>query len=688
MFRYTEPTNITPTHMNVSELARQLRTSPKQLMDVLPKYGFDIGAKAVKIDDRVADQVMRKWKFMKRDMEEQARKAAEEEKRKERELRKASGQKVILPNLLTVRDFSTRLGLPITQVITELMKNGILANQNQNIDFDTAAIMAGEFGFIAEREENSQQDAEGDNEKASALEDALKKGTNRTTRAPVVVVMGHVDHGKTKLLDTIRETNIVATESGGITQHIGAYQTIWKDPKTKVERAISFIDTPGHEAFTVMRSRGAKVADIAILVVAADDGVKPQTEEVIQIIRAAKLPFVVAINKVDKPTADVQRVKTELSQRDIIPEEWGGDVPMVEISAKEKLNIDKLLDVLLLVADVREDQIQADATIPAVGTIIDSRVDKGTGPVATVLVQAGTLKKGDSLVVNGEIYGKVRAMKDHRGKEISEAGPSVPVQIIGFKVAPEVGDILDVSLSGSAKTIDLREKRTRQTGAEQTAVTQTTSDDDENKKKFLNIVVKADVLGSLEAIVGSLDKIRHDEVGVKVVGKGLGNINDDDVKKAMASNATVIGFKVNPAGNADEMMRDNNVPFTRYDVIYDLINWVKAELEKLLDQEKIVTELGNLKVLAIFRTDKGAMTIGGRVEEGKLKKDCFARVKRNKEIIGTGKIVSCQIGAQQMKEVPGGSECGLRFEGKIKIEVDDVLEFYTEESKVRKIIFQ
>ncbi len=674
--------------MNVSELARQLRTNPKQLMEILPRYGFDVGAKAVKIDDRVADQVMRKWKFIKRDMEEQMRRAQEEEKRKEREERKASGQKVVLPNLITVRDFAARLGLPITQVITELMKNGILANQNQNIDYDTAAIMAGEFGFTSEREETDQQATEGDNEKASALEDALKKGTNRTTRPPVVVVMGHVDHGKTKLLDTIRETNIVATESGGITQHIGAYQTIWKDPKTKVERAISFIDTPGHEAFTVMRSRGAKVADIAILVVAADDGVKPQTEEVIQIIRAAKLPFVVAINKVDKPTADVQRVKTELSQRDIIPEEWGGDVPMVEISAKEKLNIDKLLDVLLLVADVREDQIQADATIPAVGTIIDSRVDKGTGPVATVLVQAGTLKKGDALVVNGEIYGKVRAMKDHRGKEISEAGPSVPVQIIGFKVPPEVGDILDVSLSGSAKTIDLREKRTRQTGAEQTVATQVVSEDDEHKKKFLNIVVKADVLGSLEAIVGSLDKIRHDEVGVKIVGKGLGNINDDDVKKAMASDATVIGFKVNPAGNADEMMRDNQVPFIRYDVIYDLINWVKEELEKLLDQEKIVTEIGNLKVLAIFRTDKGAMTIGGRVEEGKLKKDCFARVKRNKEIIGTGKIISCQSGAQQVKEVPGGSECGLRFEGKTRIEVDDVLEFYTEESKVRKIVFQ
>ncbi len=673
--------------MNVSELARQLRTNPKQLMEVLPRYGFDIGAKAVKIDDRVADQVMKRWKFIKRDMEEQRRKNEEEEKRKERELRKATGQSVNLPSLLTVRDFAGRLGLPITQVIMELMKNGILANQNQNIDFDTAAIMSGEFGFTAVKETDTAP-AEADEHRATELEDALKKGDNRMTRSPVVVVMGHVDHGKTKLLDTIRETNIVATESGGITQHIGAYQTIWKDPKTKVERALTFIDTPGHEAFTVMRSRGAKVADIAILVVAADDGVKPQTEEVIQIIRAAQLPFVVAINKVDKPTADVARVKSELASRNILLEEWGGDVPCVEISAKEKLNIDKLLDVLLLVADVREENIRADAGIAAVGTIIDSRVDKGTGPVATVLVQAGTLHKGDQLVVNGEIYGKVRAMKDHRGKDIDAAGPSVPVQIIGFKVAPEVGDILDVSRAEGAKMIDFKEKRNRQTGAEQTVVAQSSSEDDENKKKTLNIVVKADVLGSLEAIVGSLDKIRHDEVGVKVVGKGLGNINDDDVKKAMAGNATVIGFKVNPMGNAEEMMRDNNVAFTRYDVIYDLINWVKVELEKLLDQEKIVTELGILKIMAIFRTDKTAMTVGGRVEDGKIKKDTLARVKRNKEIVGMGKIVSCQIGADQKKEVPAGSECGIRFEGKVKIEVGDVLECYSEESKARKIIFQ
>ncbi len=675
--------------MNVTELARKLRIHPKQMLEILPRYGFDVGAKAVKIDDRIADTIMRRWKHIKRDLEEQKKREQEEQKQKEKQLRRESGQSVTLPALITVRDFADRLQLPVTQVITELMKNGILANQNQNIDYDTAAIMAEELGFGVSREQTSAHETVKDTVRVSALEEALARGKQKTTRAPVIVVMGHVDHGKTKLLDTIRETNIVATESGGITQHIGAYQTIWKDPKTKVERALTFIDTPGHEAFTVMRSRGAKVADIAILVVAADDGVKPQTEEVIQIIKAAKLPIVVAINKIDKPTADVQRVKTELSQRNILPEDWGGDVPMVEISAKEKLNIDKLLDVLLLVTDMQADHIQADTTIPAVGTVIDSHVDKGMGPVATVLVQAGTLKRNDPLVVHGEIYGKVRAMKDYRGQQLDSAGPSVPVQIIGFKVAPEVGDILDVAAADNAQRIDIKQKRTQQTGAERHSAQTTTSDDDDTeKKKYLNIVVKADVLGSLEAIIGSLEKIRHDEVGVRIIGKGLGNIMDDDVNKAEAGQGVVVGFHVNATPNADESMRDKHMTFLQFDVIYDLIDWVKQELEKMLDQEKIVTEIGNAKILAVFRTDKGAMTVGGRIETGKVKRDCFARVKRGGEIVGIGKIATCQTGQQEVKEVPSGTECGMRFEGKTRIEVNDVLEFYTEESKSRKIVFE
>lgn len=676
--------------MNVSELARQLQIHPKDLMQILPTYGFDIGAKAVKVDDRVAERIKRQWRFIKKDLEEKKRREAEERKKKERELRRETGQMVMLPSVITVRAFAEKLNLSVTQIITELMKNGILANQNQNIDYDTAAILADELGFTVQREEVKTNDTAKEVERSEALEGALAKSANRTARAPVIVVMGHVDHGKTTLLDTIRKTNVTAGESGGITQHIGAYQTIWKDPKNKSERALTFIDTPGHEAFTVMRSRGAKVADIAILVVAADDGVKPQTEEVIQIIRAAKLPFVVAINKIDKDGADVQRVKTELSQRDILPEDWGGNVPMVEISAKGKLNIDKLLDVLLLVADMNQETIQADITLPAVGTIIESHIDKNTGPIASILVQAGTLKKNDALVVNGEIYGKVRAMRDYLGAEITEAGPSVPVQIIGFKVAPEVGDVLDVGSAATATMVNVKQKKSEQTAAQQQRVvakTEVDEDDETTKKKTLNLVIKADVLGSIEAILGLLEKIKHDEVGVKVIGRGLGNITEDDVSKAQAGQGTVVGFHVNLTPIAQQLIQEKEVPWQRFEIIYDLVNWVKNELEKMLVVEKIVTEVGILKVLAIFRTDKNAMTIGGRVETGRARKDILARVKRSGEIIGEGKIVSCYSGKQEVKEVPSGSECGVRFEGKVKIEVGDVLELYSVESKARKIIF-
>ncbi len=675
--------------MNVTELARQLRTNTKEMLELLPQYGFDIGARAVKVDDRVAEKIKKQWKYIKRDLEEKKRLELEEKKKKEKELRKQSGETVFLPDLITVRDFAETLNMSVTQIITELMKNGILANQNQNIDFDTAAILAEEMGFNVQKKQSSKLDEKHEENKEKALEEALSQTENLERRAPVIVVMGHVDHGKTRLLDAVRRTNVIDTEAGGITQHIGAYQTIWKDPKSGVERNLTFIDTPGHEAFTVMRSRGAKVADIAILIVAADDGVKLQTEEVINIIKAAKLPFIVAINKIDKETADVQRVKTELSQKDIIPEEWGGNVPMIEISAKQQLNIDKLLDVLLLVADINEDKIQADPNLSAIGTIIESHVDKGMGPVATVLVQSGTLYKNDPLVVNGEIYGKVRAMKNYKGENIEQAGPSVPVQIVGFKVAPEVGDVLDVNKASVSEKIDIKQKQNKQTGAEKyDFAKKEESEDDEEKKKYLNLVIKTDVLGSLEAIIGSLEKLRHEEVGVKIVGKGLGNVTDADVKKAEAAGGVVIGFNVKATPIAEEIMRDNKIDFRQYNIIYDLLNWAKDELGKMLSNEKIIHELAKVKVLAIFRTDKGAMTIGGRVEEGKLEKGAKVRIKRNGLMMGEGSISQCKVGQQDMKEVPSGTECGMRFEGKERIEIGDVLEIYKEEMKVREIKFE
>lgn len=674
--------------MNVTELARQLKINTRDMLMVLPQYGFDIGQKAVKVDDRVADQIIRKWRFIKRDLEDKQRKELEEQKLKEKELRKQSGQSISLSGLITVREFAEKMNLPLAQVIMELMKNGILANQNQNIDFDTAAIIAEELGFAVNKEMGDSGTAKNEDIRAQDLESALAKGEHLESRAPVIVVMGHVDHGKTKLLDAIRSTNVVAKEAGGITQHIGAYQTVWKDPKTRAERAITFIDTPGHEAFSMMRSRGARVADIAILVVAADDGVKPQTVEAINIIKAAKLPFVVAINKIDKDTADIQRVKTELSQHNILPEDWGGDVPMVSISAKENLHIDQLLDLLLLVTDIQGEKIKADPLVSAVGTIVESHVDKGMGPVATVLVQAGTLHVNDKLVVNGEIYGKVRAMKNYKGGALAAAGPSVPVQIIGFKVAPEVGDILDVGKADTATEIDVKQKRTQQTTAEKTTLVESGNEEEEDKKKTLNLLVKADVLGSLEAILASLGKIKHDEVGVKIIGKGLGNITENDIAKAEAGNAILAGFNVNPTPTAEIMIREKNMRFLHYKIIYDLINWVKAELEKMLLKEKIVTEVGAGEVLAIFRREKSSMIIGARIVSGKAYKDTLARVKRDGLLISTGKITAIKIGQQNVKDVVEGTECGLQIETKEKIEVGDILEVFTEETKTRKIVFE
>ena len=672
--------------MNVTELARQLRINTVELLDILPQYGFDIGRKAIKIDDVTAEQVIRRWKYIKRELEQKKKQELEEKKLKEKELRKELGQNVSLPEKSTVREFSEKLNMTVTQIITELMKNGILANQNQNLDFDTMSIMAEDLGFTVHKEDGNIEDEKKEEERVQSLEEALAKAKNLQPRPPVIVVMGHVDHGKTKLLDTIRQANIIDTEAGGITQHIGAYQTIWKDPKNKSERALTFIDTPGHEAFTMMRSRGAKVADIAILIVAADDGVKPQTEEAISIIKAAKLPFVVAINKIDKESADVEKTKNDLSQKGVLAEEWGGNIPMVEISAKQNLNIDKLLDVLLLVADMNAEKIQADPDLKAVGTVVESNIDKGMGPVATLLIQSGTLHKGDKLVIDNEIYGKVRAMKNYKGELVNEAGPSFPVQIIGFKIAPEVGDVLDINKESTATEINLRKKKSEQTGAERTIITDTSKDEDE-KKKTLNIVVKADVLGSLEAIISSFEKIRHDEVGVKIIGKGLGNITEDDVIKATTSGATVIGCNVNATPLAGSMMREENVQFLEYDIIYDLIDWVKEELGRLLSDEKIITELGNMKVVAIFRKEKGAMIVGGKIESGKVTKTCLARVKHEKLDMGNGKITECRLGQSIAKEVHEGMECGVRFEGKTKIEVDDVLEFYTEETKAREIQF-
>ncbi len=671
--------------MNVTDLARQLRIHPQKMLQVLPEFGFDVGARAVKIDDRVAEQIKRDWRRIKFVLEERERAEKEKQKTLEKELRKEQNATVTIPGKITVKDLAARLNIPVNRLIVELMKNGILANQNENIDRDTAAIMAEELGFRVEQETAQASPVETTNTHTDNLEKLLTDHAT-TPRPPVIVVMGHVDHGKTRLLDSIRSTNVMEQEAGGITQHIGAYQVVWTSPADKSKRLMTFIDTPGHEAFTVMRSRGAKVADIAILVVAADDGVKPQTLEAINIIKAAKLPVVVAINKIDKEAADPERVRTELSRHNLIPEAWGGDVPMVEISARQNLNINKLLDTLLLVADVNELDIKAEPNRPAAGTVIEAHVDKGEGPVATILVQTGTLHNNDPLVINGEIYGKVRAMKNYRGELMTEASPSCPVRILGFKIAPRVGDVLNVEKGVGAELVNIKAKRTANEGAEFVPISKNESEEEAEQKKALYVVVKADVLGSLEALIGSIEKLKNEEVSVKVVGKGLGNITADDVKLAEATHAVIYGFNVTTTPLSYDMIQSTGVGFQQFRVIYDLLDHAKEELAKLLNPEHIIIELGNFKIMSIFRSDKNKMILGGRVESGKLQTNCKVRVKRKGEIIGLGKLTKLQTGKQEVKEIPGGTECGVQYESKLKVEEGDVLEAYLEQDKEKKLV--
>lgn len=673
--------------MNVSELARRLKVTPNELLAKLPGLGFGVGERAIKIDDIVADKIFRKW------IENERRERMRSSLMKSDVVRAGAEpvvkKDIILPSVMVVRDLAGMLKLPVTRVILQLMKAGILASQNERLDFETAAIIAEELGFNAIKEEEKTDTA--DQSKAQdRMREIMESEVQETLvpRAPVIVVMGHVDHGKTKTLDAIRSTNIMAGEAGGITQHIGAYQAVKKD------RAITFIDTPGHEAFTVMRSRGAKVADIAILVVAADDGVQPQTKEAINIIKAAGLPFVVALNKIDKADADVDRVLAQLGDAGVTTEAWGGTIPLVKISAKTGVGIDDLLDVVLLVADLNADKIRANPNRLAVGTVIESHVDKGEGPVATVLVQSGTLKKNDWIGISNAAYGRVRAMRDWTGKMIDTAIPGTPVKILGFKVAPAMGDILEVP--ADPKLLEMKAKTSHQVAESFTAKKQMPVEGDEGKVKkvMYQPVLRTDVLGSLEAILGMLEKVRHDDVGVEVIQKGLGNVTEADVLRAAAASKVIYAFNVVPGPKVAGLARDKDVEIRSYKVIYELFDDVVVELNKILKPEITITQLGKFETIAIFRTETQRMVIGGRVLDGKVVGGEKARVWRpipgsdQLDPQGDVTIESVQIGKSSTKEAFGGTECGLSIKGKIKVQVGDRLEVFHEDVKERKVVIE
>lgn len=668
--------------MNVTELARRLNVNPEELREKLPELGFSIGRRAIKVDDRSAHQIMDAWAEYKK---RERLKARREEQMKQGEGAETVvlEKKVQLPSAISVRELAGRLDLPVARVMQEIMKAGILLSINDRIDFETAAIISGDLGFEATREEEVETESEAGVQAQERAKEAMENEAEEdlVERPPVIVVMGHVDHGKTKLLDAIRSTNVVDTEAGGITQHIGAYQVERKG------KLLTFIDTPGHEAFTVMRSRGAKVADIAILVVAVDDGVQPQTKEAIDIIKASGMPFIVALNKIDKAEQNIDRVKGELAELGLVPDDWGGKTIMVPVSAKQKINIDDVLDMLLLVSDTEKGKIMANPNRPAIGTVIDSKIDASEGPVVTALVQAGTLKIGDPIGVHETLYGRVKAMKDFQGQDVKIAPPSMPVRILGFKAAPTVGDVIEIP-ADVKKLKRVKLKPVRATSIDEVSAVKSMPVEEANHdgKPSFNMIIKADVLGSLEAVLGMLEKIqKNPDVDVNVISKGLGNVTEAEVMNAEASNAVIYAFNVKNSGQAEELARDKKVEIFDVSVIYKLFEDVIERVDAVMPLETIIVEVGKVEVLAIFKKTDNGWIIGGKVIEGKAVKDAKLRIMRGEEVIGEADMLKLQANKQDVADVLKGQQCGIQYKGRTKVDIEDVLEVYTEEQKKRKL---
>ncbi|MEQ9528518.1 MAG: translation initiation factor IF-2 [Parvibaculaceae bacterium] len=583
-------------------------------------------------------------------------------------------REVVIPEVITIQELANRMAERAVDVMKILMKQGIMLKINDVIDSDTAQLVAEELGHTVKRV------AESDVEEGLVGEDdpaALKQ-----PRAPVVTVMGHVDHGKTSLLDALRKTDVAAGEAGGITQHIGAYQV-----NLSSGERITFLDTPGHAAFTSMRARGAKVTDIVVLVVAADDGVMPQTIEAINHAKAAGVPMIVAVNKMDKPEADPSRVKNELLQHEVVVEDFGGDVLLVPISAKTGLGLDKLEETILLQAELLD--IKANPDRAAEGIIVEAKLDRGRGPVGTVLVQRGTLNVGD-IIVAGTEWGRVRALINDRGENVPSAGPSVPVEVLGLGGAPEAGDVMSVvETEGRAREItDYRQRLQRDkrvgTGG-RASLDQMLSQLKEQDRKELPIIVKADVQGSAEAIVQALEKLGTDEVVARVVHVGAGGVTESDVTLATASNAPIIGFNVRANAQARDAARQAGIEIRYYSVIYDLVDDIKAALSGMLSPELRETFLGNAEILEIFNISKTGKVAGCRVTEGVVRRGSHVRLIRDDVVIHEGKLSTLKRFKDEVKEVQSGQECGMAFESYQDMRKGDVIECFDVEVVKRSL---
>ena len=595
-----------------------------------------------------------------------SRKETEQERlRRIEKDRKTKPITVLIPDEITVGELALRLKARAGEVIGKLMGFGVMASVNEVIDFDTASLVALEFHARIEKE-----NVETIEEKI--IDDSDDDDTNLITRSPVVVVMGHVDHGKTSLLDAIRHAHVTSTEAGGITQHIGAYRVNIND------REITFLDTPGHEAFTTMRARGAQVTDIAILVVAADDGIMPQTIEAINHAKAAGVSIIVAANKIDKPGADVMRVMTQLMEHEIVPEDFGGDTPVIPVSAHTKQGIDELLEMVLLVADMKE--LKANPDRAAKGTVIEARLDKGRGPVATVLVQNGTLKVGD-IIVAGTTVGRVRAMTDDNGNKVQNAGPSVPVEITGLDDVPTGGDVFNaVSDERLAREL-VDQRKTAQKEEKFNARTKVTLDNlfDQMKlddMKELKIIVKADVQGSVEAVRQSLEKLSNEEIRVNVIHSGVGAIRESDVMLASASNAIIVGFNVRPDSVAEENAKNDGVDIRLYRIIYDCIEEIQSAMKGMLAPKFKEIILGKVEVRQTYKITNVGLVSGSYVLSGKVVRGASVRVVRDGIVIADDKIASLQRFKDSVKEVAQGFECGITLERFADIKEGDIFEVY------------
>ena len=590
-----------------------------------------------------------------------------------------------LPSSITVKDLADLLGVNPADVIRELIKSGIFANINQGIDRETASLVAEELGYeVSEAVPVGSGTPSGDGTQgeaapvSAATKEQLYEEDEASLlqpRAPIVTVMGHVDHGKTSLLDAIRTTKVAAGERGGITQHIGASEVVMKDG-----RRIVFLDTPGHEAFTAMRARGAKVTDLAVVVVAADDGVMPQTLEAIDHARAAKVPIVIALNKIDKPDANPDRVKNGLAEAGVVVEEYGGDVPMVAVSAKARLGLDELLEMIILSADLLE--LKANPKRPAVGTIVEAELDKGRGPVATALVQTGTLRVGDVIVV-GETYGKVRALENALGKRITKAGPSSPAVVLGLADVPQAGDILRVVADEKiARTMVEERKAASAAGREGTG--KATLEDlyaqiQAGQTKELRIILKTDVSGSLGAITHALQQLSTDEVRINVLHEAAGDVTDNDIMLAAASNAIVVAFSTKVTETARRAAESEKVDVRQYDIIYKLTDDISAALRGMLEPEQVETVEGRAEVRKIFRVGKVAVIAGCYVTDGRIVRSGNVRVWRGGKIIATDRIESLRRMKDDVREVATNFECGIGLAGTNDIIEGDIIECFTQQ---------